>query len=114
MADNKIIVSEINFSKLKDYDDSTSAVLTGIDFENGFNFKEVDDFLSNELGFSKGKNLTGVYRIMGNVLGADGRKDWLLTFDNPSKQFNYLARLRFDGLKWTSDFVDNYAHQYNL
>lgn len=109
---NAIEIGEVNFSSLHEHDDATSAVLIGTTFPYGFDFAEVDTFLSDGMGFSRDKALTGVYRIMGNVLGADGRTDWLLTFDNPQKMFNPIARLRFPDLKWTSDFIDNYGGNY--
>lgn len=104
----------ISFDELEKFNDSNSAVLLGIEFEEGDDFSKLKDFLTNELGFSKGKNLIGVHRITGNVKGDDGRHDWLLEFDNEDVQFNYLARLQCaHTLKWTSDFIDNYREDYN-
>lgn len=104
----------ISFNELDKFNDSNSAVLLGIEFEEGDDFSKLKDFLTNELGFSNGKNLIGVHRITGNVLGDEGRRDWLLEFDNEDVQFNPLARLRCArSLKWTSDFIDNYREDYD-
>ena len=104
----------IKFSELEKFNDSNSAVMMATEFPEGFDFKEVDEFLSEELGFSKGKNLIGVHFIDGNVNGDDGRKDWLLEFDHEEVQFNPIARLNFPDLKWTSDFIDNYRKDYTF
>ena len=106
--------NSINFSELEKFNDSNSAVMIATVFTEGFDFSEVGEFLSEQLGFSKGKNLIGVHFIEGNVRGSEGRKDWLLEFDHEEVQFNYLARLRFPDLKWTSDFIVNYRKDYNV
>ena len=106
----------ISFNELKEltkFNDSNSAVLLGFEFEEGDDFSDLNDFLANKLGFSKGKNLIGVHRITGNVLGDEGRHDWVLEFDNEDVMFNCLARLNYGrNLKWVSDFVDNYIGDY--
>ena len=102
----------VKFSELQKFNDSNSAVMIATTFSEGFDFKEVDDFLQYELMFSLGKNLVGVHFIEGNVKGEDGRKDWLLEFDHEERPFNPMARLRFPDLKWTSDFIDNYGGDY--
>ena len=104
----------IQFGELKKFNDSNSAVLMATTFPDEFDFKELDDFLSNKLEFSTGKNLIGIYRITGNWLGDEGRTDWLMEFDNEDKQFNCMARLMFPDIKWTSDFIDNYAEDFNV
>lgn len=102
----------IKFRDLSNYNDSNSVVLIATIFEEGFDFKQVDDFLQNELCFSTGKNLIGVHFIDGNVKDDDGRKDWLLEFDHEEIHFNPIARLRFPDLKWTSDFIHNFRRDY--
>lgn len=105
----------IHFKELDKFNDSNSAVLLGISFEDDNDYNKLNDFLSNEIGFSKGKNLIGVHRITGNVLGDEGRHDWLLEFDNEDVSFNCMARLRYGrDLKWTSDFMDNYKDDYEV
>ena len=103
----------ISFDELGKFNDTNSAVLMAITLENDDDITNLNNFLSNELGFSKGKNLIGVHRILDNVKGDEGRTDYLLEFDNDDVQFNYIARLRFGrNLKWTSDFIDNYKRDY--
>lgn len=104
--------NSVKFSELEKFNDSNSAVMIATEFPEGFDFSEVDEFLSEQLGFSKGKNLVGIHFIEGNVRGNEGRKDWLLEFDHEEIQFNPLARLKFPDLKWTSDFVVNYKDDY--
>lgn len=94
------------------FDNSNSAVIVATIFDDNEDWEAVNDFLANQLGFSKGKNLIGVRRITDNVLGDEGRTDNLLVFDNEDVPFNFMARLRFPDIKWTSDFIDNYKKDY--
>ena len=103
---------EIKFSELRKFNDKNSVVMIATTFPDGYDFGDVNDFLSVELGFSRGKNLIGVYYISDNVRGKDGRNDWLLEFDHEEVMFNPMARLRFSDLKWTSDFIYNYCKDY--
>ena len=103
----------ILFGELSKFNDSNSAVLVAMTLEKDDDIINLNNLLSNEIGFSKGKNLIGVHRITGNVLGDDGRTDWLLEFDNEDVNFNPIARLRCGSyLKWTSDFIVNYKDDY--
>lgn len=103
----------ILFGELDKFNDTNSAVLMAITLENDDDITNLNNFLSNEIGFSKGKNLIGVHRILGNVLGDEGRTDYLLEFDNDDVQFNCIARLRWGtNLKWTSDFIENCKDDY--
>lgn len=104
--------NSISFSELQKFNDSNSVVMIATEFPEGFDFSEVDEFLSEQLGFSKGKNLIGVHFIEGNVRGSEGRKDWLMEFDHEEIQFNPIARLKLNGLKWTSDFIDIFGDDY--
>lgn len=92
--------------------DSNSAVMIAVKFPKNQDWNEVQEFLANELGFSKGKTLIGCRKITGNVLGKRGRSDYLLEFDNPTMPFNALARLRFSDIKWTTDFIVNFGKDY--
>lgn len=111
-----LATNDVKFKELKNYNDSCSVVFMGVlikkDDEN--ECKRLNDFLQNTVGFSKGKNLIGVHRIADNVLGDDGRWDWLLEFDHPEIEFDYIARLHVDGLTWTSDFIVNCRKDYNI
>lgn len=101
----------IHFNELKDISDDNAVVLIATTFPEDFNFDELDDFLSNELCFSKGKKLVGVRRILGNIKGNAGRTDWLLEFEG-DVFWNVIARLRFPSLKWVSDFIYNYKEDF--
>lgn len=103
----------ISFKELDKFNDRNSAVLQGITFPKGFDFKELNELLSNKLGFSNGKKLIGVHRITGNVLGDKGSTDWLLEFDNEEVNFNCIVRLQYGmHLKWTTDFIANRRSDY--
>lgn len=103
--------NKISFNELYKFNDSNSVVMMATIFPKDFDFEIVNDDLS-EVGFSKGKKLTGVHFITGNVKGGNGRKDWLLEFDNEDVPFNPMARLQIPDLKWTSDFVSNHQKDY--
>ena len=100
--------NSISFEELSNYNDSNSCVIVALIIDNEDEVKDLNKFLSNELGFSKGKSIIDYHHVEGNVRGKDGRSDYLLEFDHPEIAFSPLARLRFPDLKWTSDFVDNY------
>ena len=104
----------ISFRELRDYNDSNSCVMVALLINDESEVNELNDFLSNELGFSRGKKIIGYHHIEGNVRGEDGRSDYLLEFDHQEIAFNPLARLRFPDLKWTSDFKVNFEQDYIL
>ena len=106
--------STIHFSDLSKFNDSNSLVATGLEL-NESDLSDVNNFFVNEVGLSKGKNLIGAYRILDNVLGDEGRTDWLFVFDNENIEFNPMKRLLVAAsVKWTSDFIDNFADDYAL
>ena len=104
--------NSISFSELSNFDDSNSCVMVALVVNDESEVKQINDFLANELGFSKGKQIVGYHHIKGNVRGEDGRSDYLFEFDHPEISFNPIARLKFPDLKWTSDFIDNYKNDY--
>lgn len=103
--------NEIQFCDLADYNDSNSCVVVALLFDDS-QVEDFDKFLSEELGFSKGKHIIGYHHLSDNVLGDEGRSDYLFEFDHPEIPFNPIARLRFPDIKWTSDFIDNYRQDY--
>lgn len=54
--------------------------------------------------------IVSIKRIDGNVLGDEGRWDWLVSFEKPVR-VNVIARLSTP-VKWVEDFIDNYAADY--
>lgn len=107
-----MITTPISFDKLKDIPNGNTAVMIAVVFEENEDWDVVQNFLSEELCFSKGKNLIGCHRITGNILRDKGRWDYLLVFDHPEIPFNPIARLRFPDIKWTSDFIDIFSKDY--
>ena len=102
----------VYFDELSNYNDSNSCVMVALLVKNESEIEQINDFLANELGFSKGKKIIGYHHIEGNIKGQDGRSDYLFEFDHPEKGFNPLARIRCPFVKWTSDFMDNFQHDY--
>ena len=108
-------ISTIPFDELlttKKFSDSNSAVMTGLKLDGTEDWSDFDDFLANRAKFSSGKHLIAAYRITGNIKGEDGRTDYLFVFDNPETQFNPIARMNINGLKWLSDFIVSYKSDY--
>lgn len=104
--------NSISFSELSNYNDSNSCIIIGLLINDESEVREINDFLSNKLGFSKGKKIVGYHHIEGNILGKDGRSDYLIEFDHPEVAFNPIAKLNFNCLKWTSDFIDIFKKDY--
>lgn len=108
-------ISTIPFTELleaREYNDSNSAVFTGVKLDGTEDWSAFNDFLANRAKFSQGKNIIAAMRITGNLKGEDGRTDYLFVFDHPEKQFNPMARMTIDGLKWLSDYLVNYKTDY--
>lgn len=104
----------IAFSELRKFNDNNSVVLCGVTLnaESVEDQKLLNEVLSDN-GLSKGKNVIGIHHIEGNVRGEEGRTDWLVEFDNENVSFNPIARLMMgDTVKWTSDFITNFAKDY--
>ena len=104
--------NSISFRELSDYNDVNSCVIVALLINDESEVNDLNDFLANKLGFSKGKKIIGYHHIEGNVRGEDGRSDYLLEFDHPEIMFNPGARLCFPDLKWTSVFKVNYEQDY--
>ena len=109
-------VNNVSFSELKNYNDSESLVFIGVIFNPVTqNWDEVNTFLHDIGLIPKGKSLIGVHRITGNVLGDEGRWDYLLRFDHSELQISPIARLyHAEYFKWTSDFITNYRRDYHV
>ena len=106
--------NSITFRELSNFNDSNSVVLCGVTLnaESADEQKLLNEILSDN-GLSKGKNVIGIHHIEGNVRGEEGRTDWLVEFDNENIDFNPMARLMMgDTVKWTSDFITNFAKDY--
>lgn len=102
----------IPFADLRKIDVSNTAVMLALYVPEDQDWDEANRFFQEDTGFAPGKNLTGCRRITGNILGDDGRHDYLLEFDHPEIPFDPIARLKFSDIKWTPDFIDNYAKDY--
>ncbi|MBQ9254984.1 MAG: hypothetical protein IJ180_09460 [Bacteroidales bacterium] len=108
----KINIKPIAFEKLEKYSDSNSIVLMGLKLERTEEgAKELAGQLK-ESGLYVGKEVTGVRYIEGNIAGEEGRHDYLIEFDN-ERPINIMKRLELASfVKWTSDFINNYKHDY--
>lgn len=102
---------KIPFIKLHKYNDSNSFVWTALLF-NPDDKPAIEKWLK-EVGFlPESAAILDMKEISGNVLGNRGRTDVL--FITTRTIFNPLVRLRIQGLKWTTDFIDNYGKDYGV
>ena len=98
-------------------DDNNSFVIVGLLLEES-ELPDVESFLRDEVHFLPAEmSITGAASIKGNVREETGdyRHDIIFFTDNQGS-LNPMARLRIAqmGVKWTSDFVDNYLYDYHL
>ena len=103
-------MKEITFAKLKNFNDSNSSVIVGVTPD--CTVEEVDDFFHETGFYNDDQHCVELYHLSDNVLGREGRSD-ILVVHSGGAPGNPMARLRLSNmLKWTSDFIDNYAKDY--
>ena len=115
--------TEMDFSSIVEslqngtLDDNNSFVIVGLLLKES-ELPDVESFLRDEVHFLPAEmSITGAASIKGNVREETGdyRHDIIFFTDNQGS-LNPMARLRIAqmGVKWTSDFVDNYRDDYHL
>ena len=97
--------------------DNNSFVIVGLLLEES-ELPDVESFLRDEVHFLPAEmSITGAASIKGNVREETGdyRHDIIFFTDNQGS-LNPMVRLSIAqmGVKWTSDFVDNYRDDYHL
>ena len=103
-------MKEITFAELKKFDDSNSSVMVGVTPE--CTPEEVDDFFHEAGFYSDDQHCVELYHLSDNVRGSEGRSD-ILVVHTGGTPGNAMARLTLAAmLKWTTDFIDNYAEDY--
>lgn len=110
-----IQVSTIHFAEVRDFDDNNAIVITGITVDGVDSIEEIDGFFHETGLFDADKHVTGVSKILDNVLGENGRTDLLfhLTDEgNINPMVRLQMRMRGMGVMWTNDFIDNYSKDY--
>ena len=115
--------TEMDFSSIVEslqngtLDDNNSFVIVGLLLEES-ELPDVESFLRDEVHFLPAEmSITGAASIKGNVREETGdyRHDIIFFTDNQGS-LNPMVRLRIAqmGVKWTSDFVDNYRDDYHI
>ena len=103
-------MKEITFAELKNFNDSNSSVMVGV--TPNCTPEEVDDFFHEIEFYNDDQHCVELYHLSDNVRGSEGRSDILVAHSGGAPG-NPMARLRLSSmLKWTSDFIDNYAEDY--
>ena len=115
--------TEMDFSSIVEslqngtLNDNNSFVIVGLLLEES-ELPDVESFLRDEVHFLPAEmSITGAASIKGNVREDTGdyRHDIIFFTDNQGS-LNPMVRLSIAqmGVKWTSDFVDNYRDDYHL
>ena len=115
---------KIAFNELKSLNDDNHLMFIGLSLNDGDvqTIQEIEDYFNENELFPVHRTIKGMRRVTGNVLGDSGRMDWVIDIEplNPEKAdikqpINPLVRMRMSemGVKWVSDFVDNYAEDYS-
>lgn len=115
--------TEMDFSSIVEslqngtLNDNNSFVIVGLLLEES-ELPDVESFLRDEVHFLPAEmSITGAASIKGNVREETGdyRHDIIFFTDNQGS-LNPMARLHIAqmGVKWTSDFVDNYRSDYHI
>ena len=120
MEKQPLTIGKISFTDLKNQnfdfqEDKNSCVLMGLTVDGDADMdelqKEATDFFKSTGFVTTDATVVKMLRITGNVLGDDGRWDWVVVWDK-DPEFNYIARLRTPDTKWICDFVVNYEKDY--
>ena len=94
--------------------DANTLVITGL-IATDEDKKDIEDFFNAEGLFPEGGEVINLYKIGGNVKGDEGRTDILIEHNAPKVNvYVRLAMAERIGLKWTSDFIDNYGQDYGV
>ena len=103
-------MKEITFAELKNFNDSNSSVMIGVTPD--CTVEEVDEFFHKMEFYNDDQHCVELYHLSDNVRGSKGRSD-ILVVHTGGAHGNPMARLALcNMLKWTSDFIDNYAEDY--
>lgn len=109
----------IHFSKLAELDDSKHVAFVGLRIDNRddasiASLKElVSDTLTDRGVFLNGVRVKEIFAIGGNVLGDEGRSDFVFELTGSVADISPLKRIRvMPDLKWLDDFIVNYEKDY--
>ena len=120
MEKQPLTIGKISFTDLKNgnfdfQEDTNSCVLLGLSVDENCDLdelqKQATDFFKSTGFVTTDATVVRMLRITGNVLGDEGRWDWVIVWDKDPK-FNYIARLNTPDTKWICDFVVNYERDY--
>lgn len=107
------IVESVNNGSMND---SNSFVIVGLLLSES-ELPEIESFFKDQKFIPETMNLTGAANIKGNVRESTGdyRHD-VIFFTSGTGDLSPMARLLLSrmGVKWTSDFIDNYRSDYTL
>ena len=114
------ILRSVSFAELASDKELHATTVSLLGVEAPKNEEEAQTFVENvtaffrETGFfSPSLSVVAVSKVLGNVLGEEGRTDLLVHLSGDVWDANPLKRLAMaDWVKWTEDFVVNYSGDY--
>lgn len=114
------ILRSIPFAELVADESLQGSTVSLLGVEAPKNEEEAQTFVENvtaffrETGFfSPSLSVVAVSKVLGNVLGEEGRTDLLVHLSGSLSETRPLKRLMFaEWVKWTEDFVVNCAPDY--
>lgn len=108
-------MKQITFNEVvKNYNDNNSVVLCGIIPD--CTAEDVENFFRQTKFIPEEKKVVDIMHLSDNVKGDEGRSDILVVLTEEG-MCNPMVRLMLSAgggpaIKWTSDFIDNYACDY--
>lgn len=114
---NKLNIAQVSFSQLKTLPGFSMIVLgAGGELQDWVN--GIAEMLQKEkIVKEQIDTFSSAAVITGNILGSEGRRDLLLTF-NPAAEVEVgklaMWRLRFGDISWLEDYTVNYAKDFGF
>lgn len=96
----------INFRDLNKYI-GNGVIFMGITDSDDFTPEAVTDLFEN---FEWHNKVVEIRKVEENVLGDEGRTDWLCIFDGAINGIRPMPLMQ--DVKWIEDFIDNYKGDY--
>jgi hypothetical protein len=108
-------MNAIKFGDLENINDSEYLIMMSL-LVNEENYQATVDIMNEqfrEFGLiGPNDEVIKLSFVTGNVLGEEGRSDWLLQFSERTT-INPIKRLMISDLKWVSDFIVNNRQDYS-
>ena len=104
----------MNYQDLKELDASKYLVVTGIIVDDvKETITQMNEHFAESGLFQNDCKVTDLVFIEGNVLGSEGRSDWLIALSGTTADVHPIKRItEWSFVKWLGDFIANYEDDY--